>query len=117
MLKMLYCYMFYAICYIYIYIHSIHSINIQCFILYIHIFDILKKNLQVEYALKAIEHAGAAVGVLCTDGVVLGTERKVGGREVGSGSGGVGVVSLDRARQGGSNGGGWRVAVAVLAEI
>eukprot|EP00161_Ancyromonas_sigmoides_P009548 TRINITY_DN2367_c0_g3_i1.p2 TRINITY_DN2367_c0_g3~~TRINITY_DN2367_c0_g3_i1.p2 ORF type:complete len:246 (+),score=77.88 TRINITY_DN2367_c0_g3_i1:118-855(+) len=35
---------------------------------------------QVEYALKAIEHAGAAVGVLCTDGVVLGTERKVTSR-------------------------------------
>jgi hypothetical protein len=115
MLKMLYCYMFYAICHIYI--HSINCINIQCFIyVYTYIY-IIKKNLQVEYALKAIEHAGAAVGVLCTDGVVLGTERKVGGREVGSGSGGVGVVALERGGQGGSNGTGCNVAVAVLAEL
>jgi len=32
---------------------------------------------QVEYAMKAIDQAGAAVGVLCSDGVVLGGERKV----------------------------------------
>jgi 20S proteasome subunit alpha 3 len=27
---------------------------------------------QVEYAMKAIDQAGAAVGILCSDGVVLG---------------------------------------------
>eukprot|EP00162_Nutomonas_longa_P008234 comp18374_c0_seq1/m.32720 comp18374_c0_seq1/g.32720 ORF comp18374_c0_seq1/g.32720 comp18374_c0_seq1/m.32720 type:complete len:249 (+) comp18374_c0_seq1:3-749(+) len=32
---------------------------------------------QVEYALKAIDHAGAAVGLLSRDGIVLGAERKV----------------------------------------
>jgi hypothetical protein len=36
---------------------------------------------------------------------------------VGSGSGWVGVVPLDRSGQGGSNGTGYNVAVAVLTEI
>ncbi len=33
--------------------------------------------LQVEYALKAIDHAGAVVGILTKHGIVLGAERKV----------------------------------------
>jgi hypothetical protein len=40
--------------------------------------------------------------------------RRIG---VGSGSDRVAVVSFDRGDQGGSNGGGYNVAVAVLAEI
>lgn len=32
---------------------------------------------QVEYALEAISHAGTALGILATDGVVLAAERKV----------------------------------------
>merc|ERR1712060_830158 len=32
---------------------------------------------QVEYAMEAISHAGAAVGILATDGVVLAAERKI----------------------------------------
>jgi hypothetical protein len=36
---------------------------------------------------------------------------------MGSGSGGVGVVSLERGRQGGSNGGSLKVVVAVLSKI
>lgn len=32
---------------------------------------------QVEYAMEAISHAGACVGILATDGVVLAAERKV----------------------------------------
>lgn len=31
---------------------------------------------QVEYALKAIEHAGAAIAILATDGVIIAAERK-----------------------------------------
>ncbi len=31
---------------------------------------------QVEYALKAIDHAGAAVGIQAKDGIVLGAESK-----------------------------------------
>lgn len=31
---------------------------------------------QVEYAMEAIGHAGAAVGIMCPDGVVLAAERK-----------------------------------------
>lgn len=30
---------------------------------------------QVEYATKAVEHAGTAIGILCTDGVVLGVQK------------------------------------------
>jgi hypothetical protein len=37
--------------------------------------------------------------------------------KVGSGSGRVGVVSVDRGDRDASNGGGYRVAVAVLSEI
>lgn len=32
---------------------------------------------QVEYAMEAISHAGAAVGILATDGVVLVAEKKI----------------------------------------
>jgi Proteasome subunit A N-terminal signature len=32
---------------------------------------------QVEYAMEAISNAGAAVGVLATDGVVLAAEKKI----------------------------------------
>ena len=32
---------------------------------------------QVEYALEAISHAGTAIGILATDGIVLAAERKV----------------------------------------
>lgn len=32
---------------------------------------------QVEYAMEAIGHAGAALGILCTDGVVLAAEKKL----------------------------------------
>ena len=32
---------------------------------------------QVEYALEAINHAGTAIGILATDGIVLAAERKV----------------------------------------
>lgn len=32
---------------------------------------------QVEYALEAIAHAGTALGILATDGIVLAAERKV----------------------------------------
>jgi len=32
---------------------------------------------QVEYAMEAITHAGAAVGILATDGIVLAAEKKV----------------------------------------
>eukprot|EP00897_Mesotaenium_endlicherianum_P005766 jgi/Mesen1/5217/ME000258S04306 len=32
---------------------------------------------QVEYAMEAISHAGAAVGILATDGVVLAAEKKI----------------------------------------
>jgi 20S proteasome alpha/beta subunit len=31
----------------------------------------------VEYALEAISHAGTALGILATDGIVLAAERKV----------------------------------------
>lgn len=30
---------------------------------------------QVEYATKAVEHAGTAIGILCSDGVVLGVQK------------------------------------------
>ena len=30
---------------------------------------------QVEYASKAVEHAGTAIGILCEDGVVLGVQK------------------------------------------
>jgi len=30
---------------------------------------------QVEYATKAVEHAGTSIGILCTDGVVLGVQK------------------------------------------
>jgi 20S proteasome subunit alpha 7 len=30
---------------------------------------------QVEYATKAVEHAGTAIGILCKDGVVLGVQK------------------------------------------
>ena len=30
---------------------------------------------QVEYATKAVENSGTAIGVRCTDGVVLGVEK------------------------------------------
>ena len=32
---------------------------------------------QVEYAIEAISNAGAAVGILATDGVVLAAEKKI----------------------------------------
>lgn len=32
---------------------------------------------QVEYALEAISHAGTAIGILASDGIVLAAERKV----------------------------------------
>ncbi|KAJ6246548.1 proteasome subunit alpha type-4 [Anaeramoeba flamelloides] len=32
---------------------------------------------QVEYAMEAIRHAGSAVGILATDGVILATEKRV----------------------------------------
>jgi 20S proteasome subunit alpha 3 len=32
---------------------------------------------QVEYAMEAISHAGTAIGVLSTDGIVLAAEKKV----------------------------------------
>jgi 20S proteasome subunit alpha 3 len=32
---------------------------------------------QVEYALEAISHAGTALGILASDGIVLAAERKV----------------------------------------
>jgi 20S proteasome subunit alpha 3 len=32
---------------------------------------------QVEYAMEAISHAGTAIGVLATDGIVLAAEKKV----------------------------------------
>jgi hypothetical protein len=40
-----------------------------------------------------------------------------GGGEMGSGSGRVGVVPLDRGDRGGSNGTSWSLVVAVLTEI
>ena len=33
--------------------------------------------LQVEYAMEAVSHAGAAVGVLSKEGVVLAAEKKI----------------------------------------
>lgn len=30
---------------------------------------------QVEYATKAVEHAGTAIGILCSDGVILGVQK------------------------------------------
>jgi 20S proteasome subunit alpha 3 len=32
---------------------------------------------QVEYAMEAISHAGTAIGILATDGVVLAAEKKL----------------------------------------
>jgi len=32
---------------------------------------------QVEYAMEAISHAGTAIGLLATDGIVLAAEKKV----------------------------------------
>jgi 20S proteasome subunit alpha 3 len=32
---------------------------------------------QVEYAMEAISHAGAALGILAKDGIVLGAEKKI----------------------------------------
>lgn len=32
---------------------------------------------QVEYAMEAISNAGAAIGVMATDGVVLASEKKI----------------------------------------
>ncbi len=32
---------------------------------------------QVEYAMEAISHAGTALGILATDGIVLAAEKKV----------------------------------------
>ena len=32
---------------------------------------------QVEYAMEAISNAGAAIGILATDGVVLGAEKRI----------------------------------------
>ena len=32
---------------------------------------------QVEYAMEAISHAGAALGILASDGIVLGAEKKL----------------------------------------
>jgi len=32
---------------------------------------------QVEYAMKAIGHAGSAIGILATDGIILAAERKI----------------------------------------
>ena len=32
---------------------------------------------QVEYAMEAISNAGAAIGVLATDGIVLAAEKKI----------------------------------------
>jgi len=41
---------------------------------------------QVEYAMEAIGHAGAAVGILAKDGIVLGAEKKVTSKLLESGS-------------------------------
>lgn len=32
---------------------------------------------QVEYAMEAISHAGTAIGILATDGIVLAAEKKL----------------------------------------
>jgi len=32
---------------------------------------------QVEYAMEAISHAGTAIGILATDGIVLAAEKKI----------------------------------------
>src|SRR3989338_4857432 len=32
---------------------------------------------QVEYAMEAISHAGAAVGILAKDGIILATEKRI----------------------------------------
>ena len=32
---------------------------------------------QVEYAMEAISHAGAAIGVTCSEGIVLAAEKKI----------------------------------------
>jgi len=32
---------------------------------------------QVEYAMEAISHAGAAIGVLASDGIILAAEKKI----------------------------------------
>jgi hypothetical protein len=38
---------------------------------------------QVEYAMEAISNAGAAIGMLCTDGVVLVAEKKITSKVMG----------------------------------
>jgi len=40
-------------------------------------FHVKGRLYQVEYAMEAISHAGTALGVLATDGVVLAAEKKV----------------------------------------
>ena len=35
------------------------------------------RNFQVEYAVKAVENGGTAIGIRCKDGVVLGLEKLV----------------------------------------
>jgi 20S proteasome alpha/beta subunit len=37
----------------------------------------LTRNVQVEYAVKAVENGGTAIGIRCKDGVVLALEKLV----------------------------------------
>jgi hypothetical protein len=58
-------------------------------------------------------HARAGAG---RGAAVRGFDREAGGG-MGSGSGLLGLVPLDRGEQGGSNGTSWSLVVAVLTEI
>ena len=39
--------------------------------------NILGRLYQVEYAMEAISHAGTALGILASDGIVIAAEKKV----------------------------------------
>tara|TARA_B110000305_G_scaffold91828_1_gene103541 strand:- start:806 stop:991 length:186 start_codon:yes stop_codon:yes gene_type:complete len=41
------------------------------------VFDCCDPSAKVEYAMEAISHAGAAVGILTNSGVVLAAEKKI----------------------------------------
>lgn len=52
------------------------------------------KLYQVEYAFKAVENSGTAVGVRCKDGVILGVEKVIGARML-VGTSGRNIATVD----------------------
>jgi len=50
---------------------------------------------QVEYAMEAISHAGASVGILATDGIVLAAEKKITSKLLEPGTSSEKMYSLD----------------------